>query len=29
MPIDWNFAADVPTEDFFESFDLDDSGDVD
>ncbi|MCU0874774.1 MAG: hypothetical protein MUE50_20790, partial [Pirellulaceae bacterium] len=28
MPIDWNFAADVPTQDFFESFDLDDSGDV-
>ena len=28
MPIDWNFAADVPTEDFFESIDLDDPGDV-
>jgi hypothetical protein len=28
MTIDWNFAADVPTEDFFESFDLDDSGDA-
>ena len=28
MAIDWNFGAEVPTIDFFESFDLDDPGDV-
>ena len=28
MPIDWNFAAEVPTTDFFETYDLDDPGDV-
>ncbi len=28
MTIDWNLAADVPTEDFFASLDLDDPGDV-